>query len=101
MIIQGTNLPIILEWDDINDAPFSDLSVSLRNEIGELKHWTLDDCVVEDDGLHIECPITQDESMNWEEGPCTIEAKWHDAQQNISHMLVHDQIRYWGDKTNL
>lgn len=98
MIIQGSNEPIIFDLgEELTDAPTQSLSISLRNEIEELKHWDYADCVHTHYGLHVEAPITQEESVEWELGPCVIEAKWLDADGNTLFVRAQETIVPWGD----
>lgn len=102
MIIQGRNNPIIVEFDT---KPI-DVSVSLRSEIEEYKHWEMVDLTEdEEDELVYYAPITQEESMSWGEGTCWVEVKWteEDDDNNVQTHFARakDYIRYWGDDTIL
>ena len=98
MIIQGSNEPIYLIFDDVNDLPI-DIAISLRNELTEFKHWGMGDITVED--MTYIAPISQAESLNWPEGPCVVEAKWMDSYGNTIFMPVRTRIARWDDKTIL
>ena len=101
MIIQGTNSPIIFVFSDINDIPETDVSVSLYNEIRELKHWAMSDLEVSEDGMRYDAPITQTESMGFDIGPCHILFKWLDDSGNARFVLARDDIVEWRDTTLL
>ena len=97
MIIQGTNNPITIIF---TDTP-TDVSVALVNEIQTLKHWAMADLVDAGDGLTFTCPISQEESFGWEEGPCWVEVSWTDADGVKSHERASEYIDFWHDKTIL
>lgn len=97
MIIQGSNNPIVFIFSDINDVPASDMSVLLKNEITELKRWGLPEAVISEDGMEYTFPIRQEESVNWPEGRCAIEAKWLDSEGQTIFMYVREEIRPWRD----
>ena len=101
MIIQGSNEPIYIIFQDINDLPEGDMSVSLRNEIEELKHWNKADLSVIDNGYTYIAPITQAESKAWEAGPCVVEVKYVDHWDNIMFHSQEDTIFPWGDSRTL
>lgn len=97
MIIQGSNEPLRITYRNINDKPRSDISVSLRNETTEFKHWGPLDVLDEDEGMTFVCPIKQEESVEWPEGPCWVEIKWIDAWGNTLFSKIETEILYWGD----
>lgn len=99
MIVQGSNEPLYIEFIDVNDLPADDISISLRNEIEELKHWGKED--VTKDELTYTAPISQEESIDWPVGPCVIEIKYLDNFGNIIHLREKTKIIPWGDKTIL
>jgi len=101
MIIQGSNEPIVLSFREAENLPASAMSVSLRNERKELKHWSLSDITIEDEGMTYIIPISQQESKEWDEGPCVIEIKWLNAADNTIFLRLRDYIVHWGDKTIL
>ena len=94
MIIQGGNSPITIGFDA---API-DISVALVNEIAILKQWNLADLDTEF-GLEYDAPITQQESQQWEEGPCWIEVKWTDSEGTVQQIRQKDEIIRWTDGT--
>lgn len=74
MIIQGTNRPIILSFQDSMED-IKDIEVCLYgSENAFLKHWDIEDISIED--KKVICPITQYESINFTPGKCHIEVKW-------------------------
>ena len=101
MIIQGSNEPIYLIFNDISSMPAGDMSVSLRNEIQEIKRWTLADAVISDGGCEFAFPVTQEESLDWPEGRCVIEAKWLDRDNNTMFIRIREEIVRWDDATIL
>lgn len=100
MIIQGSDKPITI----ILDTAASNVSVALVNEITELKHWDTTDMVISEDGKSFTCPITQEESMAWEEGPAFVHIKWNSATddtQSVQFYMKSDWIVPWPDNTIL
>lgn len=100
MIIQGSDKPIKIIFDT---AP-TNVSVSLVNEITEFKHWNTADMQVSEDGKVFSCPITQQESMAWEEGPAAVKIKWNSAEddtQEVQFFTKRDWIVPWPDTTIL
>lgn len=97
MIKQGTNNPITI----IFTYTPTDVSVALVNEIQTLKHWAMDDLVDAGDGLTFTCPISQEESMQWEEGPCVVEVRWVDSEGDkagiVQKRVIHEYIEYTRD----
>lgn len=78
MLYQGTNIPLVIEFDE-NASNLEDICVSLFDKRkNELKHWSKDELVF--DGKYVSCAITQDESSDFVCGACTVEIKWlHDG----------------------
>lgn len=99
MIIQGSNNPIYLIFDEDYDLPDGSLSVSLRNEVTEIKHWTYADATI--DGLVYALPVTQEESSTWPEGRCVIQGKWLDGNGETLFFRARDEICRWEDGTIL
>lgn len=100
MIIQGSDKPIII----IFDTAATNVSVALVNEITELKHWNTVDMAISEDGKSFTCPITQEESMAWEEGPAAVHIKWNSATddtQNVQFYKKREFIVKWPDNTIL
>lgn len=105
MIIQGSNLPIIIPFDeDISDI--KDLSVSLfgENKRGDanmlLKHWDIDDIVIEEGSITV--PLSESDTLGFIPGVAVLEAKWLSQDDNI-YPLYTSRIRICGrqDKTLL
>lgn len=96
MIIQGSNEPITLIFTDMENLPGNDMSISLRNETEEIKHWGMADLDIAD-GTYA-APITQEESKDWPEGPCKIEIKWLDSVGNTVFLRLREEIMSWDDK---
>lgn len=101
MIVQGSNEPITITFADEDNIPSADMSVSLRNEVREMKHWTFSDITVENDGKTYIVPISQTESMDWDAGPCVIEAKWLNRENLTVFLRLREKIVPWDDKTVL
>ncbi len=80
MIIQGTNIPILIEfYDDLSDV--AELLVTLWRRNGtELKRWTTEDMIIEGDTATL--PITEEESAALPEGYNTMEIKGLDDNGN-------------------
>lgn len=101
MIRQGSNEPITITFD-IQPA---DISVSLVNEITTLKHWDMQDLVADPDGISYSAPYTQEESLEWEEGPCEIQVRWVDSagdyKDKVQHIVLREVIEHSGDTTIL
>lgn len=74
VIIQGSNTPITITFSD-NTENFTDLHIMLTTETYVLKHWTFDD-IVREDIYTISCPLTQEETVAFEEGGAILEVKW-------------------------
>lgn len=73
-IIQGSNLPVIVEFDS-NVSNLVDIHVAIFNTSSEtVKHWNKEDIVI-DDNLAV-CPLTQEETLSFVPGQCTLEVKW-------------------------
>ena len=97
MIIQGSNKPIKITFDEVP----ADISITLHNEIQILKHWAMVDLTVSDDDLTYTAPITQTESAVWEEGPAEIEVRWMDDTGIVRKFVVHETVEHTTDSTEL
>lgn len=72
MIIQGTNIPLTITFDeDISDIPV--LLVTLWKDRKELKRWEKGDMSIEGDTATL--PLLESETMAFPPGPSTVEAK--------------------------
>lgn len=99
MIIQGSNAPMLLIFDE-DASCFSDLSVLLSRGGRKLRHWTMEDLQI--DGSVVTVPLTQEETMVFPEGECTIEVKWLDSEGETQFAeVVRDTIAGRRDKTLL
>ena len=100
MIIQGSNWPLTFRFK--NDmSTVQDISVSLyAKDKTELKHWDMEDLQIS--GNMVVAPISQDESMLFPAGACSIEVKWLAADEYIYHNYIKRSIvDYRYDKTSL
>jgi hypothetical protein len=101
MIKQGSNEPIVITFD----VQPADISVTLHNEIATLKHWNKDDLTPNEDGLSYSAPYTQEESLEWEEGPCEIQVRWVDSagdyKGKVQSITLREIIEHSGDTTIL
>lgn len=100
MIIQGTNNPIRIIFEDINDMP-SSIVVTLSNEIQVLRKWLTPEMEIDYEGHEITIPITQEESAEWEPGHCRIEVKILDEYNNTVFAVANDEIIPWSANTVL
>lgn len=83
MIIQGSNLPLMLYFtEDISAITALEVGLYCREDCSELKHWSLMDVDIMDDGHSIACPLTQQETLHFPAGKCFIETKWLDEDDN-------------------
>lgn len=97
MLIQGTNIPLKIVFDQsVADIP--ELVVSLWKNRKLLKQWNKEDMNVEDDTVTL--PLTEDETKDFPPGPSTVEAKgltafgqtifWDEYNVNIHPRRDHD-----------
>lgn len=106
MIVRGTNLPIILTFDD-DASTFQDISVMLypRNSSSDdaIKLWDIADLVINEN--EVQCPLEQSDTLNLdmtEDMNVTVEIKWMTAENNVEHSaLYHTYIAYRKDTTEL
>ena len=103
MIIQGSNIPLVIEFDPEDGfSEGNDISVSLEIPGYSLKQWDAGDLVYDDlDPNIVKAPISQEESMEWEPGPCKIKVKWIDDDGNTQFAVASDIVKKWEDKTVL
>lgn len=103
MIVQGSNAPILLTFDNImeNVTDFSAVLVSRRlgDENKIIKQWTKDD--IEIGGLDIILPLTQEETMEFPSGTHALEVKWVNEDNICFANVVNVNIEYRADKTKL
>ena len=73
MIIQGTNLPLVVTFDaDVSETAALVITLWRRNGT-ELKRWTKNDMQITEDT--VELPLTEEETAAFPEGYNTLEAK--------------------------
>ena len=97
MIIQGSNQPLLIIFDDDIRENVQDLSVSLYVMGGELKHWDMPDLII--DGDTATAKLTQEETASFPAGACHIEIKWLDLDGVTQfNKIISDQIVYRSDK---
>lgn len=91
MIIQGSNLPIVITFNE-DMSSLVDWSMSLFMEDKRTKthtllhHWGLNDVII--DGAVISGPLTEEETMNFPVGVATLEMKWLTPDDTIFHSDV-------------
>ena len=108
MFVQGSNLPIVLTFDE-DASTFQDLSVIVypRNETtaSAILSWGIDDVVI--DGQEVICPIEQSDLMPpnlviTEDKNVAIEIKWMGEDDAVyNNVIVYDYISYRKDNTVL
>ena len=103
MIIQGSNNPIILEYDSPVDK-ITDISVVLTrrgslqcNESGYAKQWRMAD--VQKSGKTILLPLTQDETLSFMPGKYNLEVKWIENDSIIFARVVTIYVEPRSDRT--
>lgn len=98
MIIQGSNSPIMLEFEN-DKSEITDFSAALfRGQSGgELKQWQMDD--IEISGNLIFLPLTQEETMGLPAGQLILEIKWVDEKNVCFAKLVLMAVQKRNDKT--
>lgn len=91
MIVQGSNDPIRITFD----SEPADVSVTIGNEIRIFKSWSFEDLNrdMDEEGYTYEAPIYQEESLDFDEGPCVIEVKWTELG-NVQFARVRELIAY-------
>lgn len=96
MIIQGSNEPIIIEFDESIEAIKMEMSLYTRNK--ELKHWSYSDLVISD--KTVKAPLKESETMGYPVGDASVELKWKD-QEGYNHFadILHTEIVPRRDKT--
>lgn len=106
MIVQGTNLPIIITFDE-DASTFQSLSVILRprDSVTAIKTWNLSS--VEIAGPEVQCPIEQEDlfapNLNiTEDLNVAIEIKWMNATDTVENAAIfYDYISFRADNTIL
>ena len=98
MIIQGSNNPIILEFDSPIEG-ITDFSAVLSYKGQSIKQWRLGDVQIEDDSITM--PLTQEETLVFPSDRLCLEVKWVD-NDNIcfaEKIIISVEKRF--DKTEL
>lgn len=85
MIIQGSNAPIIIDFNE-DLSIVKDMSIVLYNRQKELKHWEFSDLIMND--KQIICELTQEETLNFIPGSASLEIKWMEEDQLIQFCTV-------------
>lgn len=98
-IFKGTNEPIVLEFENSIEA--QKVSALLYSSYTEkvLKHWDIDD--IEIDGLTVKLPLTEDETLDFASGSCTLEVKLLDDDKIVFFDTVEGKIINRKDDTVL
>lgn len=109
MLVQGSNLPILITFEEDDPSTFQDLSVIVyprgSTSSSAILSWGIND--VEIDGNEVLCPIDQEDLMppNYtitEDTNISIEIKWLGEDDNVYNVaIVHDYIAYRKDTTVL
>lgn len=89
MIIQGSNQPITISFDEDMSLQ-SDIEIALFSGSTELKHWSKEDLTIDEDV--IQAPLTQEETMDFPAGSAILEVKWYDTDSMTQHT---DPFRVW------
>ena len=80
MLIQGTNIPLKIVFDeDISEIPA--LTVTLWKNKQQLKRWDKEDMVITEDTAIL--PLSEAETAEFPAGPSTVEAKGLNADHEI------------------
>lgn len=104
MIIQGSNNPIVLEFDSPVEN-ITDLSALLSpkgiyrcdGSNNYVKHWRLDD--VQKSGRTILLPLTQNETLLFNPGRYELEVKWVENDNVIFARVIMIQVEARTDRT--
>lgn len=108
MIIQGSNAPIILCFEEEFER-VSDISVALikDNRLNGrpnivVHRWGLEDIELHEDERTAICPLTQEETLSFPEGKALLEVKWLDSDGDVwMGCTVKTEIGKRFDKTIL
>ena len=102
MIIQGSNSPVQVMFDDLSSIV--DYSIALiqlderHHTESVLKHWGTGD--LEFDGNTVYAPLTEHETLSFPPGVVSLEIKWIDEDSDIYHTKVYRlRIAPRGDHT--
>lgn len=87
MLIQGTNAPLTIEFDD-STSQILDISVAIVKDNKVLIGWTKEDITL--DGVFAYCPLTQVGTMDLPTGLANLEVKWtnQDGEVHFAELVV-------------
>lgn len=99
MIVQGSNIPIVITFSD-DPTAIKDISIVLVKNGKILKQWTKDMLTIDQNEIY--CSLTQEETMVFPIGHCEIKLKWldQDGMTEFSE-TYYDQVIEWPDRTLL
>lgn len=89
MLIQGTNAPITIEFDD-DTSGILDISVALTKECKVLLDWKKDDVTF--DGKFVYCPLEQEKTIHLPTGLACLEIKWTNSDGEV-HFAELNMVR--------
>ena len=78
-IIQGSNTPITLTFEE--DVDFPSLVMSLWKNNAELKRWNIEDMEISGDTINL--PLDEDETCKFPEGKIVLQTKGLDKGENV------------------
>ena len=90
-ILQASNTPLVIGLPE-SCTGCSELHVLLYNSLVEMRHWTLDDITINDDGTCLICPLTQSETACMVPGNASVEVKWLTAE-GVVRQCKHLKIK--------
>ena len=97
MIIQGSNTPLMLRFKD-DASNYSSIEVHLTHLGEELKHWSVEDLVI--NGNLVEAPLFQEDTLSFPCGICEIEVKWIDQNGKLRFgKKIRDSVILRNDRT--
>lgn len=74
-IIQGSNAPIVLEFDD-SVLNVASMSIGIYSVSGtNVKQWGKDDCQISDDGKTVTCNLDQTDTASLDRGSYILSVK--------------------------
>lgn len=80
MLIQGTNAPIVIEFDD-DTSSILDISVALVKDNEILIKWEKTNITL--DGVFAYCPLSQEDTMKLTPNFAVLEVKWTNADGEV------------------
>ena len=98
MIIQGSNNPIILEFDSPMEG-ITDFSAVLSYKGQSIKQWRLSDVQIED--VSIIMPLTQEETLAFPSDRLCLEIKWLNNDNICFAERIAISVEKRFDKTEL